>query len=44
MKKILLVLVGISISIICLEFVLQIIKPPMLFDVFVKHEDWDLDI
>lgn len=44
MKKILLVLVGISISIICLEFVLQIIKPPMLFDVVVKHEDWDLDI
>ena len=44
MKKILLALVGIFISIICLEFVLQIIKPPMLFDVVVKHEDHEMNV
>ncbi|MCR4663572.1 MAG: hypothetical protein K5622_06780, partial [Endomicrobiaceae bacterium] len=44
MKKLLLFFIGILFSIVLLEIILQIIKPPMLFDVVVEHDGWKMNI
>ena len=44
MKKISSILIGILLSIICLETVFQIIRPQMLFDTLIEHDGVNMDI